>query len=113
MTFNITAQTYFHKTIPQTNPKLLEPMMKIKIITPKKYLNNMIDNLNNQHNQVQNMETHNNTQMMTAMVPLTNIFNYVNTLRSMSQKHAQYTIHFDHYKQVPQTIANKIRTKIA
>jgi elongation factor G len=88
-------------------------MMKVEVVTPEEYLGDVIGDLNSRRGQVQGMEARGNAQVVTAMVPLANMFGYVNTLRSMSQGRAQYTMHFDHYEQVPQAVADEVRAKMA
>ncbi|HEU5094012.1 MAG TPA: elongation factor G, partial [Reyranella sp.] len=113
MTFDIAARACFREGIPKAGPKLLEPMMKVEVVTPEDYLGDVIGDLNSRRGQVQGMEARGNAQVVTAMVPLANMFGYVNTLRSMSQGRAQYTMHFDHYEQVPQAVADEVRAKMA
>ncbi|HVY98327.1 MAG TPA: elongation factor G [Dongiaceae bacterium] len=113
MTFDIASRACFREAIPQAGPKLLEPMMKVEVVTPEEYLGDVIGDLNSRRGQVQGMEARGNAQVVTAMVPLANMFGYVNTLRSMSQGRAQYTMHFDHYEQVPQAVADEVRAKMA
>jgi len=113
MTFDIASRACFREGIPKAGPKLLEPMMKVEVVTPEEYLGDVIGDLNSRRGQVQGMEARGNAQVVTAMVPLANMFGYVNTLRSMSQGRAQYTMHFDHYEQVPQAVADEVRAKMA
>ncbi len=113
MTFDIAARACYREGIPKAGPKLLEPMMKVEVVTPEEYLGDVIGDLNSRRGQVQGMEARGNAQVVTAMVPLANMFGYVNTLRSMSQGRAQYTMHFDHYEQVPQAVADEVRAKMA
>jgi elongation factor G len=113
MTFDIAARACFREAIPQAGPKLLEPMMKVEVVTPEEYLGDVIGDLNSRRGQVQGMDSRGNAQVVSAMVPLANMFGYVNNLRSMSQGRAQYTMHFDHYEQVPQAVADEVRAKMA
>jgi elongation factor G len=85
--------------------------MKVEVITPEDYFGSVIGDLNSRRGQVQGTDTRGNAQIVTAMVPLANMFGYINTLRSMSQGRAQYTMQFDHYEQVPQAIAEEIVKK--
>ena len=94
-------------------PKLLEPMMKVEVVTPEEYMGDIIGDLNSRRGQVQGMDTRGNAQVIAAMVPLANMFGYVNTLRSMSQGRATYTMQFDHYEEVPQAVAEEVRAKMA
>ena len=113
MTFDIASRACFREGIPKAGPKLLEPMMKVEVVTPEEYLGDVIGDLNSRRGQVQGMDSRGNAQVVAAMVPLANMFGYVNNLRSMSQGRAQYTMHFDHYEQVPQAVADEVRAKMA
>jgi elongation factor G len=113
MTFDIASRACFREGIPKAGPKLLEPMMKVEVVTPEDYMGDVIGDLNSRRGQVQGMDSRGNARVITAMVPLANMFGYVNTLRSMSQGRAQYTMHFDHYEQVPQAVADEVRAKMA
>jgi elongation factor G len=113
MTFDIAARACFREGIPKAGPKLLEPMMKVEVVTPEDYMGDVIGDLQSRRGQVQGMDSRGNAQVINAMVPLANMFGYVNTLRSMSQGRAQYTMHFDHYEQVPPAIADEVRAKLA
>jgi elongation factor G len=113
MTFDIAARACFREGIPKAGPKLLEPMMKVEVVTPEDYMGDVIGDLNSRRGQVQGMDSRGNARVISAMVPLANMFGYVNTLRSMSQGRAQYTMHFDHYEQVPQAVADEVRAKMA
>ncbi|HJR21288.1 MAG TPA: elongation factor G [Dongiaceae bacterium] len=113
MTFDIAARACFREAIPKAGPRLLEPMMKVEVVTPQDYMGDVIGDLNSRRGQVQGMDARGNAQVINAMVPLANMFGYVNTLRSMTQGRAQYTMHFDHYEQVPPAIADEVRAKMA
>jgi elongation factor G len=101
MTFDIAARACFREALPKAGPRLLEPMMKVEVVTPQEYMGDVIGDLNSRRGQVQGMDSRGNAQVITAMVPLANMFGYVNTLRFMTQGRAQSTMHFDHYEQVP------------
>jgi elongation factor G len=113
LTFDIAARACYREGIPKAGPKLLEPIMKVEVVTPEDYMGDVIGDLNSRRGQVQGMDSRGNARVITAMVPLANMFGYVNTLRSMSQGRAQYTMHFDHYEQVPQAVADEVRAKMA
>ncbi len=113
MTFDIAARACFREALPKAGPRLLEPMMKVEVVTPQEYMGDVIGDLNSRRGQVQGMDSRGNAQVIAAMVPLANMFGYVNTLRSMTQGRAQYTMHFDHYEQVPPAIADEVRAKMA
>ena len=87
--------------------------MKVEVVAPDEFLGGVIGDLNSRRGHVQGTDSRGNAQIVTAMVPLANMFGYVNTLRSMSQGRAQYTMHFDHYEQVPQAVADEVRAKMA
>jgi elongation factor G len=113
MTFDIAARACFREAIPKAGPRLLEPIMKVEVVTPQEYMGDVIGDLNSRRGQVQGMDSRGNAQVISAMVPLANMFGYVSTLRSMTQGRAQYTMHFDHYEQVPPAIADEVRAKLA
>ncbi|MGM0421914.1 MAG: elongation factor G [Pseudomonadota bacterium] len=113
MAFEIAARAAFREGIPQAGPALLEPMMKVEVVTPEDYMGDIIGDLNSRRGQVADMETRGNARVVNAMVPLANMFGYINTLRSMSQGRAQYTMVFDHYDQVPQQVADEVKAKLA
>ncbi len=113
MTFEIAARACFREAIPKAGPRLLEPMMKVEVVTPQDYMGDVIGDLNSRRGQVQGMDARGNAQVISAMVPLANMFGYVSTLRSMTQGRAQYSMTFDHYEQVPQAVADEVRAKMA
>jgi elongation factor G len=113
MTFEIAARACFREALPKAGPRLLEPMMKVEVVTPQDYMGDVIGDLNSRRGQVQGMDARGNAQVISAMVPLANMFGYVSTLRSMTQGRAQYSMHFDHYEQVPPAIADEVRAKMA
>src|SRR5216683_3068160 len=113
LAFEIAARAAFKEGIMKAGPKLLEPVMKVEVVTPEDYMGDVIGDLNSRRGQVTGMDTRGNARVIDAMVPLANMFGYVNTLRSMSQGRAQYTMHFDHYEQVPQAVADEVRAKMA
>jgi len=111
LTFDIAARAAFRELAEKRAVKLLEPIMKVEVVTPEDFLGGVIGDLNSRRGQVQGTDTRGNAQIVTAMVPLANMFGYINTLRSMSQGRAQYSMQFDHYEQVPQAIAEEITKK--
>jgi elongation factor G len=113
LTFDIAARAAFREIANRGVVKLLEPIMKVEAVTPEEYLGGVIGDLNSRRGHVQGTDTRGNAQVITAMVPLANMFGYVNTLRSMTQGRAQYTMQFDHYEQVPQAIADEVKAKYA
>jgi elongation factor G len=113
LTFEIAARAAFRELATKGVVRLLEPIMKVEVVTPDDYFGNVIGDLNSRRGQVQGTDTRGNAQVITAMVPLANMFGYVNNLRSMTQGRAQYTMQFDHYEQVPQAILDEIKAKFA
>ena len=113
MAFEIASRAAFREGIAKAGPALLEPVMKVEVVTPEENMGDIIGDLNSRRGQVQGMEPRGNAQVVNAMVPLANMFGYVNNLRSMSQGRAQYTMHFDHYEQVPTNVAEEIKAKVA
>ena len=113
LAFEIAARAAFREGIIKCNPKLLEPVMRVEVVTPEEYMGDVIGDLNSRRGQISGMDQRANARVILAMVPLANMFGYVNTLRGMSQGRAQFTMHFDHYEQVPQHVADEIKAKIA
>ena len=87
--------------------------MRVEVVTPEDYMGDIIGDLSSRRGNVAGMDQRGNARVINAMVPLANMFGYVNTLRSMSQGRAQYTMHFDHYEQVPQAVADEVTAKMA
>ncbi|WP_420406297.1 elongation factor G [Nisaea sp.] len=113
LAFEIAARAAFKEGMQKAGPKLLEPVMKVEVVTPEDYMGDIIGDLNSRRGQVGGMDQRGNARVIEAMVPLANMFGYVNTLRSMSQGRAQYTMQFDHYEQVPQAVADEVRANLA
>jgi elongation factor G len=113
LTFDIAARAAFRELASRGVVKLLEPIMNVEVVTPDDFLGGVIGDLNARRGQVQGTDSRGNAQVVTAMVPLANMFGYINTLRSMTQGRAQYTMQFDHYEQVPQAIADEVKAKYA
>ena len=113
MAFEIAARAAFREGAQQAGVKLLEPIMKVEVVTPEDYMGDVIGDLNSRRGQITGTEQRGNAQVVNAMVPLANMFGYVNNLRSMSQGRAQYTMSFDHYEQVPQAVADEVKAKLA
>jgi len=113
LTFDIAARAAFRELASRGAVKLLEPIMKVEVVTPEDFLGGVIGDLNSRRGQVQGTDSRGNAQVVTAMVPLANMFGYINTLRSMSQGRAQYSMEFHHYEQVPQAIADEVKAKYA
>jgi elongation factor G len=113
LAFEIASRAAFKDGVMKAAPKLLEPIMRVEVVTPDDYMGDCIGDLNSRRGQVTGMDSRGNARVINAMVPLANMFGYVNTLRSMSQGRAQYTMHFDHYEQVPEAVADEVRAKMA
>jgi len=113
LAFEIAARAAFKEGIAKAAPQLLEPIMKVEVVTPEDYMGDVIGDLNSRRGQINGMDQRGNARVVGAMVPLANMFGYVNNLRSMSQGRAQYTMQFDHYEAVPQHIADEVKSKLA
>jgi elongation factor G len=112
LAFEIAARAAFREGIPRCAPKLLEPIMNVDVVTPEDYMGDVIGDLNSRRGQVSGMDQRANARVISSLVPLSNMFGYVNILRSMSQGRAQFSMEFDHYEQVPQQIADEIKAKV-
>ena len=112
LAFEIAARAAFREGLPKCKPALLEPIMKVEVVTPEDYMGDVIGDLNSRRGQVQSMDSRGNARVIAAMVPLANMFGYINTLRSMSQGRAQYSMEFHHYEQVPQAVADEVKAKL-
>ena len=113
LAFEIASRAAFKEGMQKAGPKLLEPIMRVEVVTPRDYMGDVIGDLNSRRGRITGQDQRGNAEVINAMVPLANMFGYVNTLRSMSQGRAQYTMHFDHYEQVPQAVADEVRAKMA
>jgi elongation factor G len=111
--FEITGRGAMREACARAGIKLLEPVMKVEVVTPEDYLGDVIGDLNSRRGQIQGTETRGNAQAVEAMVPLANMFGYVNELRSFSQGRAQYSMQFSHYEEVPSSVAEEVREKLA
>ena len=113
LAFEIAARAAFREVVRKAGPKLLEPIMKVEVVTPEEYMGDIIGDLNARRGQITGSEIRGVTHVIGAMVPLANMFGYVNNLRSMSQGRAQYTMEFDHYEQVPRAVAEEVQSRYA
>jgi elongation factor G len=113
LAFEIAARAALREGLQKAGAKLLEPIMKVEVVTPEEYLGGIIGDLTSRRGQVQGQEMRGNATVVNALVPLANMFGYVNTLRSMSQGRAQFTMTFDSYAQVPQNVADEVQAKYA
>ncbi len=113
LAFEIAARAAFREGIAKASPVLLEPVMKVEVVTPEEYMGDVIGDLNSRRGQVHNMTTRGNANIVDATVPLANMFGYVNNLRSLSQGRANYTMQFAHYEEVPSNVAEEVKAKLA
>ncbi len=113
MAFEIAARAAFREAMPKAKAVLLEPMMKVEVVTPEEYMGDIIGDLNSRRGQVSGMEQRGVNHVVNCMVPLANMFGYVNNLRSMSQGRASYTMTFNHYEEVPHNVAEEVKEKVS
>jgi elongation factor G len=113
LAFEIAARMCMREGMRKAGAKLLEPMMRVEVVTPEEYTGNIIGDLTSRRGQVQGQESRGNAIAIDAFVPLANMFGYINNLRSMSSGRAQFTMIFDHYDPVPQNISEEIQSKYA
>jgi len=113
LAFEIGARAALREALQKGSPVLLEPIMKVEVVTPEDYTGSVIGDLNSRRGQIQGQDMRGNANVVNAMVPLANMFGYVSNLRSMSQGRATFTMQFDHYEQVPQAVAAEIQAKFA
>ena len=111
--FEIATRAAMREAFEQAGAVLLEPIMKVECTSPEEYLGGVIGDLNSRRGQILGTTTRGNAQIVNAMVPLANMFGYINNLRSMSQGRASYTMQFDHYEQVPRNEADEVKKKYA
>ncbi|MBL6664483.1 MAG: elongation factor G [Rickettsiales bacterium] len=111
LAFEIASRAAFKDATKQANPIILEPMMKVEVTTPEEYMGDVIGDINSRRGQIQNLEARDIAQVITAKVPLSSMFGYVNNLRSLSQGRASYAMEFDSYEQVPGNVAEEIIAK--
>ncbi len=113
LAFEIASRACFREASKKAGAQLLEPIMKVEVVTPEDYVGSVIGDLNGRRGQIQGQESRGVAVVVNAMVPLANMFKYVDNLRSMSQGRAQYTMQFDHYEAVPTAVAQEIQKKYA
>ncbi len=113
LAFEIAARAAFREGMPKAGPVLLEPIMKVEVVTPEAHMGDVIGDLNSRRGQIMGMDTRGNASVVNAMVPLATMFGYVNRLRSMTQGRALFTMEFDHYEQVPRQVADEVKAKLA
>ena len=113
LAFEIAARMCMREGLKKAGAKLLEPIMKVEVVTPEEYTGGVIGDLTSRRGQVQGQDSRGNANVISAFVPLANMFGYINNLRSMSSGRAQFTMIFDHYEPVPQNISDEIQAKYA
>jgi len=113
LAFEIAARAALRQALREGKSVLLEPIMKVEVVTPEDYTGSVIGDLNSRRGQIQGQDRRGNANVVNAMVPLQNMFGYVSNLRSMSQGRATFTMQFDHYEQVPSAVAAEIQAKFA
>jgi elongation factor G len=113
LAFEIASRAAFREALQKGGAVLLEPIMKVEVVTPEDYTGSVIGDLTGRRGQIQGQDMRGNAIVVNAMVPLASMFSYVNTLRSFSQGRANFTMQFDHYEQVPTAIAAEVRAKYA
>jgi elongation factor G len=113
MAFEIAGRAAFREGSQKAGIVLMEPIMKVEVVTPEDFVGDVMGDLNSRRGSVTGTEIRGNAQVIGAMVPLANMFGYVNNLRSATQGRAQFTMHFDHYSQVPQAVSEEVRAKLA
>ena len=111
LAFELASRQCFKEACTRGTLKLLEPIMRVEVVTPEDYMGDVIGDLNSRRGQINTQEQRGNATVITAMVPLANMFGYINNLRSMSQGRAQYTMFFDHYDKVPQNVQDEVTKK--
>ena len=113
LAFEIAARMGMREGLRKAGAKLLEPIMKVEVVTPEEYTGGIIGDLTSRRGQVSGQQSRGNAIVIDSFVPLANMFGYINNLRSMSSGRAQFTMQFDHYEAVPQNISEEIQAKFA
>jgi elongation factor G len=112
LSFEICARTAFREALPKCKPVLLEPIMKIEVLTPEQNMGDVVGDLNKRRGQIEGMDSKNNTQVIKAKVPLAEMFGYVTQLRTITSGRASSTMEFDHYQEAPRGVADEVVAKI-
>jgi elongation factor G len=113
LAFEIATRACFREALQKGKSVLLEPIMKVEVVTPEDYTGSVIGDLNSRRGQIQGQDMRGNANVINAMVPLMNMFGYVNNLRSMSQGRATFTMQFDHYAEAPANVSAEVQKKFA
>jgi elongation factor G len=112
LAFEIAARAAFKELKEKGDPRLLEPMMKVEVVSPEEYVGSCIGDLNSRRGMIQGQDMRGNATVINAIVPLANMFGYVNTLRSFSQGRASFTMQFSHYEEVPRAVSQEVLAKL-
>jgi elongation factor G len=110
MAFKVAGSMAFKEAMKRAKPKLLEPVMAVEVVTPEEYLGDVMGNLNSRRGRVEQLEPRGNAQSIRAKVPLSEMFGYATDLRSMTQGRGTFTMQFDRYEDVPQSLATELVT---
>ena len=113
LAFEIAGRAGMREAAQKAGIKLLEPIMKVEVVSPEEYLGDVIGDMNSRRGQIQGTDTRGNAQVVESLVPLANMFGYVNQLRSFTQGRANYSMFFSHYDEVPANVATEIKEKLA
>ena len=108
MAFKIAGQQAFRKAAEMARPVIMEPIMGVEVVTPEEYMGDVMGDLSSRRGRIEGMEARGNTQVVRAQIPLSEMFGYSTTLRSMSQGRATYTMEFKHYSEAPRNVAEAI-----
>ena len=112
LAFEIAARSAFREGLQKAAPRLLEPIMRVEVVTPEEYMGEIVGDLNSRRGHISGMDQRGNARVITAAVPLATMFGYVSALRSASQGRAQFTMHFDHYAVAPHQVSDEVRTRM-
>jgi elongation factor G len=112
MAFKIAGSMGFKEGAAKAGPVLLEPIMKVEVVAPDDYMGDVMGDLSSRRGRIMGMESRGGAQVINAHVPLANMFGYATDMRSATQGRATYSMHFDHYEQVPKAIAEEIVAKV-
>ena len=112
MAYKIAASIGFKEALSKARPVLLEPIMSVEVVVPEQYMGEVIGNLNSRRGKIERMEPRAGTQVITARVPLAEMFGYATDLRSMTQGRANYSMHFSHYEEAPRAVSEGVIARI-
>ncbi len=113
LAFEIASRAAFRELKERGDPRLLEPIMKVEVVTPEEFTGSVIGDINSRRGMIQGQDMRGNANVVNAMVPLANMFGYVNDLRSFTQGRASFTMQFDHYEEVPRAVSQDVLAKLA